>query len=144
MSIKVKLLIGGFEYTILAREGEEEYYRSLADRLNGRIEELKRSSHFSTAMAAVFAALESCDAAHKAETELKRLQLDHGDAAIQAAGAQAKAKETASRLGRLEEDFKTAVEEAACARLEADEANRQLVRLKRELNSLHGQEELNG
>ena len=144
MPSKVKLIIGGFEYTILAGEGEEEYYHSLADRLNERIETLARSSHFSTAMAAVFAALESCDAANKAEAELTRMRREQEGAAIQAAGAQAQAKESSARLHKLEEDFKTAVEEAACARLEADEANRQLVRLKRELDSLRGQEALHG
>lgn len=144
MPSKVKLFIGGFEYTILAKEGEEEYYYSLADRLNDRIEELARSSHFSTSMAAVFAALESCDTARKAELELERLQRDQDTSAIQAAGAQAKVKEISARLEKLQEDFKIVVEEAACARLEADEANRQLVRLKRELASLQGQGAFNG
>lgn len=144
MSNRVKVFIGGFEYTILAKEGEEEYYRSLADRLNERIEELVRSSHFSTSMAGVFVALESCDTARKAELELERLRGQDTASAIQAAGAQAKAKELAVRLKKLQEDFKIAVEEAACARLEADEANRQLVRLKREIASLQGQEAIHG
>ena len=145
MSSKVSsLVIGGFEYTVLAHEGDEEYYHSLADQLNERIASLARSSHFPTAMAAAFTALEGFDAASKAEAELDRMRREHEVAAIQAAGAQAKAKETAARLQKLEEDFKTAVEEAACARLEADEANRQLVRLKREMAVLRGQEELNG
>ena len=140
MSSKVKLFIGGFEYTILAGEGEEEHYHALADSLNARIEEsLSRSSHFSTAMAAVFAALESYDAADRAQRELARLQQEREGTAIQAAGAQAKAKEMTARLQKLEENFKTAVEEAACARLEADEANRQLIRLKRELSQQRGQ-----
>lgn len=139
MSSKVKLFIGGFEYTILAGEGEEEHYHALADNLNARIESLSRSSHFSTAMAAVFAALESYDAADRAERELARLQQEREGTAIQAAGAQAKAKEMTARLQKLEENFKTAVEEAACARLEADEANRQLIRLKRELSQQRGQ-----
>lgn len=139
MSSKVKLFIGGFEYTILAGEGEEEHYHALADSLNARIESLSRSSHFSTAMAAVFAALESYDAADRAERELARLQQEREGTAIQAAGAQAKAKEMTARLQKLEENFKTAVEEAACARLEADEANRQLIRLKRELSQQRGQ-----
>ena len=139
MSSKVKLFIGGFEYTILAGEGEEEHYHALADNLNARIESLSRSSHFSTAMAAVFAALESYDAADRAERELARLQQEREGTAIQAAGAQAKAKEMTARLQKLEENFKTAVEEVACARLEADEANRQLIRLKRELSQQRGQ-----
>ena len=135
MSNKVKLLIGGFEYSILADQGEEAYYYSLADQLNQRIEELSRSSHFSTAMAAVFAALESCDNAKKASAELVRLQREHEGAAIQNAGFQSKAKEIAARYEKLQEDFKTAVEEAACARLEADQANRELMKLRRELAS---------
>ena len=139
MSNKVKLLIGGFEYSILADPGEEAYYYSLADQLNQRIEELSRSSHFSTAMAAVFAALESCDNAKKASAELERLQREHEGAAIQTAGFQSKAKEIAARYEKLQEDFKTAVEEAACARLEADEANRELMKLRHELASLRDQ-----
>ena len=136
MSNKVKLFIGGFEYSILVQQGEEEYYYSLAEQLNQRIEELSRSSHFSTAMAAVFAALETSDNAKKAAMELVRLRREHEGAAIQTAGFQNKVKEIVARYEKLQEDFKTAVEEAACARLEADEANRELVKLRHELASL--------
>lgn len=136
MSNKVKLFIGGFEYSILVQQGEEEYYYSLAEQLNQRIEELSRSSHFSTAMAAVFAALETSDSEKKAAMELERLRREREGAAIQTAGFQNKVKEIVARYEKLQEDFKTAVEEAACARLEADEAHRELVKLRHELASL--------
>lgn len=104
MSNKIRLTVGGIEYTITS-DDEESYVRKVGDQLNKRLDELSRHNPFlSTTMVAVLAALEFCDDSLKATAECNSLKME----------------------------LKRAVEDAACARLEADEARREIERLGRE------------
>ncbi|MDD4699221.1 MAG: cell division protein ZapA, partial [Oscillospiraceae bacterium] len=66
MSNKIRLTVGGIEYTITS-DDEESYVRKVGDQLNKRLDELSRHNPFlSTTMVAVLAALEFCDDSLKA------------------------------------------------------------------------------
>ncbi|MEG1886997.1 MAG: cell division protein ZapA [Oscillospiraceae bacterium] len=111
MSNKIRLTVGGIEYTI-SSDDEETYVRKLGDELNAKLDRLsKHNPYLSTTMVAVVAALEFCDDAKKASTECDKVKIE----------------------------LKRAVEEAACARLEADEARREIERLSRENRTLRTQ-----
>lgn len=104
MANKIRLTVGGIEYTITSND-DESYIRKVGDELNKRLEQLSRHNPFlSTTMVAVLAALDFCDESKKATAECESLKLE----------------------------LKRAVEEAACVRLEADEARREIERLSRE------------
>lgn len=110
MANKIKLVVGGLEYCIMAEE-DEAYVRSVGDELNRRLDLLsRRNPYLSTTMVAVLAALDLCDENKKALAQLEDLRMQ----------------------------MKEYMEEAACARLEADEARREIDRLNRENQSLRG------
>ena len=110
MANKIKLVVGGLEYCIMAEE-DEAYVRSVGDELNRRLDLLsRRNPYLSTTMVAVLAALDLCDENKKALAEADGLRMQ----------------------------MKEYMEEAACARLEADEARREIDRLNRENQSLRG------
>ena len=108
MANKIRLVVGGLEYCILADE-DEAYVRSVGDELNRRLDQIsRRHPYLSTTMVAVLAALDLCDENKKALSEADDLRMQ----------------------------MKGYMEEAACARLEADEARREIDRLNRENQSL--------
>lgn len=108
MSNKIRLVVGGLEYSIVADE-DESYVRSVGDELNRRLDQIsRRNPYLSTTMVAVLAALDLCDEQKKAQDEADSLRMQ----------------------------MKQYTEEAACARLEADEARREIDRLNRENQAL--------
>ena len=108
MANKIRLVVGGLEYCILADE-DEAYVRSVGDELNRRLDQIsRRNPYLSTTMVAVLAALEYCDNAKKSQIDADSLR---------------------AQLRGLTED-------AAGARLEADEARREIERLNRENQNL--------
>jgi cell division protein ZapA len=111
MSNKIKLNVGGIDYYI-SSEDEEAYVRSVGDELNRRLDQIARQNpYLSTAMVAVFAALEYCDESKKAAQALEDCKMQ----------------------------IKGYVEESACAKLEADEARREIERLGKENYNLRMQ-----
>lgn len=111
MANKIKLVVGGIEYYIQS-EDDEAYMRNVGDELNRRLDKLsKQNPYLSTTMVAVFAALEFCDEAKKAQMDAENLRMQ----------------------------MKGYVEDSACARLEADEARREIERLGRENQTLRNQ-----
>ncbi len=108
MANKIKLVVGGLEYCLIA-DDDEAYVRSVGDELNRRLDQIsRRNPYLSTTMVAVLAALDLCDENKKAAAEAESMRLQ----------------------------MKEYMQEAACARLEADEARREIDRLNRENQSL--------
>lgn len=111
MPNKIKLTVGGIDYYI-SSDDEEGYVRSVGDELNRRLDQITRQNpYLSTAMVAVFAALEYCDESKKAAQALEDCKMQ----------------------------IKGYVEESACAKLEADEARREIERLGKENHNLRMQ-----
>ena len=105
---RIRLDICGIECT-LGSDDSESYIRSIAEEVEKAITAMQRQNeHLSTAAAAVFASLNFCDDAHKAQASADNLRTQIRDY----------------------------VEDASRARLEADEARREIERLNRELQTL--------
>ena len=105
---RIRLDICGIECT-LGSDDSESYIRSIAEEVEKAITAMQRQNeHLSTAAAAVFASLNFCDDAHKAQASADNLRTQ----------------------------IRVYVEEASRARLEADEARREIERLNRELQTL--------
>lgn len=101
MPNKVRLKIGGIEYSITADE-DEAYIRGLGSELERRINKIQQRSPFlSTTMAAIMSALESLDEQKKAMAENEQLRLE----------------------------VKRLLEETACAKLDAEITRRRLEEL---------------
>lgn len=108
MANKIKLIVGGLEYCLVA-EDDEAYVRSVGEELNRRLDAIsRRNPYLSTTMVAVLAALDLCDENKKA----------------------------AAAADEMHMQMKEYMQEAACARLEADEARREIDRLNRENQNL--------
>lgn len=100
MSNKIRLKIGGIEYSITS-EDDEAYILSLGSEVEKKMDTILAKSPFlSTTMAAVMTALETMDEAKKIQTENENLRLEN----------------------------KRLLEEAAMARLDADITRRMLVK----------------
>ena len=98
MPNKIRLKIGGIEYSITSEESDA-YLLGLGAELEAKMDNIMQKSPFlSTTMAAVMAAMESLDEAHKTRTENETLRLE----------------------------IKRLLEETACAKLDAEIANRKL------------------
>ncbi len=102
---KVTLRIGGAEYTVRADE-ETAYILAVGEEVDTYVTQLmKDTPQISTTVAAVFAALEFCDRAHKADAAADNLRAQ----------------------------IRGYVEEAGRARLDVDEARREINRLNQQL-----------
>ena len=102
---KVILRIGGAEYSVAADE-DTGYILGIGEEVDSYVSQLmKNNSQISTTVAAVFAALEFCDRAHKADASADNLRAQ----------------------------IKGYVEEAGRARLDVDEARREINRLNQQL-----------
>ncbi len=100
MSNKIRLKIGGIEYSVTSNE-DEAYILSLGAELEKKMNSvLAKSPFLSTTMAAVITALEAMDEGKKIQTENESLRLEN----------------------------KRLLEEAAMARLDADITRRMLVK----------------
>ncbi len=100
MSNKIRLKIGGIEYSVTSND-EEAYILSLGAELEKKMNTIMAKSPFlSTTMAAVMTALETMDDAKKIQTENESLRLEN----------------------------KRLLEEAAMARMDADITRRMLVK----------------
>lgn len=100
MSNKIRLKIGGIEYSITSEE-DEAYIISLGSEVEKKMNTvLAKSPFLSTNMAAVITALEAMDEAKKIQTENEALRLEN----------------------------KRLLEEAAMARMDADITRRMLVK----------------
>ncbi len=98
MANKIRLKIGGIEYSITS-EDDEAYIRRIAGELERRMNVVQsRSPFLSTTMAAVMTALETLDEAKKAESESEKLRLE----------------------------IKRLLEECACAKMDAEVSRRML------------------
>ncbi len=107
MSNKIRLKIGGIEYSVTSNE-EESYIISLGAELEKKMNTVMAKSPFlSTTMAAVMTALEAMDDAKKIQTENESLRLEN----------------------------KRLLEEAALARMDADITRRMLVKFTGEEES---------
>lgn len=105
---KVKLTIGGSEYSILT-DDSVEYTAALGDELNEKVTDiLKDTSGISVTQAAVLTALEYCDMYKKAEKSADNLR------------------------GQI----KDYLEDSARARMEVEVARREVERLSREVQKL--------
>ena len=106
MPNKIRLKIGGIEYSITSEESDA-YLLGLGAELEAKMDNIMQKSPFlSTTMAAVMAAMESLDEAYKTRTENETLRLE----------------------------IKRLLEETACAKLDAEIANRKLRELLGENN----------
>ncbi len=100
MSNKIRLRIGGIEYSVTSNE-EESYILSLGAELEKKMNTVMAKSPFlSTTMAAVMTALETMDDTKKIQTENEGLRLEN----------------------------KRLLEEAAMARMDADITRRMLIK----------------
>lgn len=101
---KVTLRIGGAEYAVCADE-DTAYILGIGEEVDSYVSQMmKNNPQISTTVAAVFAALEFCDRAHKADAAADNLRAQ----------------------------IRGYVEEAGRARLDVDEARREINRLKQE------------
>ncbi len=98
MANKIRLKIGGIEYSITSDE-DEAYIRRIASELERRMNIVQsRSPFLSTTMTAVMTALDTLDEAKKAESESEKLRLEN----------------------------KRLMEETACAKMDAEVSRRML------------------
>lgn len=106
---KVTLRIGGAEYSVVAEE-DTAYILAIGKEVDAYVTEMmKNNSQISTTVAAVFAALEFCDRAHKAD----------------------------SSADNLRAQIRGYVEEAGRARLDVDEARREINRLNQQIQVMN-------
>ena len=76
MPNKVRMKIGGIEYSVTSEESPE-YIKTLGNEVEHRINDvLKKSPFLSAAMAAVMAALECLDECKKTQNECEKLRLE--------------------------------------------------------------------
>ncbi|MBE6821837.1 MAG: cell division protein ZapA [Ruminococcaceae bacterium] len=105
---KIKLNICGSEF-VISSEDTESYIRSVGDEVEQAIEDItSRNEHISVSMAAMLAALNYCDEAHKA----------------------------ARAADNLRSQIKDYLEDSNRARTEAEESKKEIDRLKKELQAL--------
>ena len=108
MSEKIKVRIGGVDYT-LSSDRDQKYMQSLANDISKKLDELvKKNPYLSTTMAALLVALDCKDSENKA------LEV--------AEDAEAEARLKAEMLD--------------CAHMEIDEARKEIERLGREIRNL--------
>ena len=102
---KVTLRIGGAEYMVSA-DADTAYILGIGEEVDSYVSQMmKNNPQISTTVAAVFAALDFCDKAHKAE----------------------------SAADNLRAQIRGYVEEAGRARLDVDEARREINRLNQQI-----------
>lgn len=114
MANKIRLKIGGIEYSVTSDE-DQAYILSLGAELEAKMKKIMDKSPFlSTTMAAVMASLESLDESKKMQEENERLRLE----------------------------IKRMLEETACAKLDADIAKRMLRKLSQtDISDVFGEED---
>jgi len=106
---KVTLHIGGAEYSVCA-DADTSYILGIGEEVDSLVTSMmKNNGQISTTVAAVFAALEFCDRAHKADATADNLRAQ----------------------------VKGYVEEAGRARLDVDEARREINRLNQQIQVLN-------
>ena len=107
MANKVKIEIGGIEYTINTEE-TPEYVAALGEEINRRLERIsKNNQYLSATMTASIAALQYCDEAKGHRRELERLKAELAAAAQTAAAAELKLSEARRELERITRENRT-------------------------------------
>ena len=106
---RVTLRIGGAEYSVVA-DADTSYILAIGEEVDSFVTQMmKNNEQISTTVAAVFAALEFCDRARKADASADNLR----------------------------SQIKGYVEEAGRARLDVDEARREINRLNQQIQVLN-------
>ena len=107
MANKVKIQIGGIEYTINTEESPE-YVAALGEELNARLKKISESDQYlSATMAASIAALQYCDEAKSRRRELEKLKAEIAAAGQTAAAAELKLAEARRELERITRENRT-------------------------------------